>query len=526
MPTTYLEVGIERIQSHLARSRRLWARRGASEEMVRLTFTTAMAEEHGIPLDQLLINGLNAPTRVHDAALAKDGVIHLESPNEAEGLAEARRLATTIRRRLPAAAVLLRWTTLSDGVLYESVIDDLHQEEWKEERYLPAPTEYPGARLCDECQLGVAEHRINQDRLCADCAQRRGHLNTGDPRGAWRQRTVRKRIKDHPVGFAAEWWLMDQCDVMAAVPDLTALASMGPLPSAAPRLRRRAENGNHTALIFADGNGVGALFREALRRVADTATREAASAHLSHGPAWQGGDSLDLGEVKKLSAHITGATFEALMEGTSAIRADSEDTLPVVPHINGGDDVLISVTAPRAWRFLLKYLGTLRDETNRSTEAGSPRASAEKLGVEPFTMSAAMVICHHDYPFANQVDLAEEMLRRAKSAVHGNGWSLTWADVTHDGPRADAHGVWNLDDLLSLEPLLDNLAGDTAANLIQGISGCLIDPDAGVAAQRLTHRASRLPDVRQVLDAAGIPAQPTREDLTRLADLLSVQRWW
>ena len=52
------------------------------------------------------------------------------------------------------------------------------------------------------------------------------------------------------------------------------------------------------------------------------------------------------------------ADQEALVAATSAVLRPGEVLLPVIPHVSGGDDVLLSLPAERAWAFTRIYLAS------------------------------------------------------------------------------------------------------------------------------------------------------------------------
>lgn len=531
--TTYLNLGVERVQSHLARSRHLWGRRGASETLVRLTtlpdsvMAERLAEPESLAVRKVL-EEFDGRVRPNGEALDIDGVVSLIADSEAEAKAAGRALAQQIRQQLPATTVKVSWITPSPGQNYAQQLSA--EANWEEERYLPAAVEFPLVRLCDECGSAPASEycdaRFKEDlakdqpklRLCKDCETRLEHQDR-------RWGTVAKeQSATMPKRFVAEWLLLDELNENPQGTELKAadhfqdLASMTrPAEStddseASSERRKRTTTDNHLALVFADGNGIGDLFAKLIEEAALSGSTE---------------------EVREVSEHLKSATWQALVAATKEITEETDKKLPVVPHILGGDDLLASIPADRAWEFLKVFLKELRTNLVGETSKLQPlwdRLVETRLNdpVPPVSVSAAVVICQLAYPFGNQVELAEKLLRRAKEKASGAGWSFTWVDVTQDGPD-QAHGVWTLDELLAREAALNyinqpgGLTNSGAQALGQAIGRSALDP----AQQRLKHLANRMPEVQAFLDHLGIdPNKATQENLAVARETLSIGRWW
>ncbi|RLP10059.1 Cas10/Cmr2 second palm domain-containing protein [Propionibacterium australiense] len=517
--TTYATVGLQRIQTYLARSRSLWGRRGASEELVQLT---ALPEKSSPdrPADTELtvtkILGCHPGVEINPEGLDIDGVVSLCSKpgaaTDAKQVVEAATaLAAKIRERLPG--VTIKISHIQSDKSYAELSRNL--DSWSSMTWYPLATEFPAARLCDECRLDPAagifkDHDDKELRLCNDCSSHHGAEDR------WRKRTLTSHSKaddrtgDIPTRFTTEGWLLRR---LRAAPEYEGLTfsehfeDLGQLGALQPdntrggnQLRGRTHEGNHTALIFADGNGMGALFNDLLTNAADHA-----------------GDGDSTKDVREVSKTIKKGTSEALLEATKQILASGEKVCPVVPHINGGDDVLVSVTAPRAWRFLRSFLDILK---------GSLTELSEKHG-QPLSMSAGMVICKAEYPFANQVELAEVLMRNAKSAVHGKDWSFAWLDVTHDGLDPNTHDPWTLDRLSRCEKALRHLRSDMTAHgetaLVRALAG-----DRDSRGTLLDHLTCRMPEVKTLLRLLHVsdPKGITDEQTTLINDLISIGRWW
>ena len=126
--TCFASIGVSQIQGYLARSRRLWGRRGASDMLAYLTDTSGAAdriEERSFETAGEILQGFPGVT-VNDDAVDVDSVLNIrgEDPGEVRKAAEA--LALNIKLHLPAAHV---HTTFREAAGYGDVIraeDDDH----------------------------------------------------------------------------------------------------------------------------------------------------------------------------------------------------------------------------------------------------------------------------------------------------------------------------------------------------------------------------------------------------------------
>ncbi|MGH3168985.1 MAG: Cas10/Cmr2 second palm domain-containing protein [Trebonia sp.] len=250
------------------------------------------------------------------------------------------------------------------------------------------------------------------------------------------------------------------------------------------------------ATVYADGNAIGALFD----RIA------------GHG---------DPRLKERASEAISKATREALRAATDAVLgADRGEPLPVIPHIVGGDDLLVSVVADRAWRFTIAYLDAFG--TRAREIPGAPR---ELFDPVPPTASAGLVLAHAKFPFRRAAELAADRLRAAKREFRGASPAIAWLDVTRDGerPPADRH-AWTLENLCGLDGALAALRTDVEPSGRAVLERLVDVTQPAVSLARLREHARRL-------DRAGVvepflagpdPAAAT----ARMADALSVARWW
>lgn len=492
--TTFVTVAVQRIQTHLSRSRHLWGRRGASEELVRLTLIPESDHlPEGLAAKDLVVQKVCQQVGVKTCrdAVDIDGVVVFEHDDHDKVLRAGRALAQEIRASLPASQVSVSWAT---GATYAATLGDDLTELGQEEIYYPSVADYPPSALCAECGTSPVVERISrpgdtQIRVCADCATRsRQNWRGRSLNGSSRPRSALVKGRS-PSRFTSEWWLLDQVSTdeqpLTAVDDFEGLAKLGGTDRGNP-----AHSDNHLALIFADGNGLGAMFVKA------------------RAAAQSSGCTLDM---KSLSADIKFVTGGAILTAAKAVLSNADVQLPVVPHILGGDDVLVSLPASRAWPFLRAFLSTMRTGFQKYSEAAP-------------SVSAGMVICHRDYPIANQVELAETLLLSAKRHVAGRDWSFLWADVTAEGPIPPLRTPWKLSDLDARADALDMLNGIPKSSK-QRLQEILSHVDANIARQLLDHQAARMDGAASFLSKLHLSDD---NEIRRavITDSLSIGRWW
>lgn len=513
---TYLDVAAVRIQAYLGRSRHLWGRRGASAVLTEMSKTTEIER-----LAAIWSTELGTTVTPNAEAPEVDGVISLTLADPAS----AERVATTVAKWLSAVLPGIHLVArLSGGMGYvrsratEGAVTPIL--EW-----LPAQLEYPPTRLCKECgqDAAVATLQIGDQQLpaCADCAARRTwtehewSVRQGPTR---RPAVVRRNLAgggkpDQWVDlgtFTVENRLLDAFGVEAAVGDFAELAALG-----------RHRQGNHLATVAADGNALGVFFKAAERTVTEREQRGEATPE-------------DRTVLASLSQAVAATTWDALRVATSAVfDASAGEPLPVIPHVLGGDDVLVSVTADRAWRFVRHLLTGFT-----STADGSPSllaAAATQLRLPPPTLSAGVVISHASLPFGQQVSLAGELLEQAKHAVRGQEHSVTWLDTTSEGtsPLPDRRAL-TLEQLSRWAPGLDQLTG-IPASAQHALLREVDTADPVLAQQRVRGRLRRqepavVDAVLAFLDAAGdslLAEESNAEECVRaLRGGLSLARWW
>lgn len=135
---------------------------------------------------------------------------------------------------------------------------------------------------------------------------------------------------------------------------------------------------NKTAIIHADGNGLGAMIAKF--------SSEANS------------DDELIQKYKNFSINLELATTNAFNEATKDI--DKKDIREV---ILGGDDVTVIANANVALEFVSKFLKAFEDETKKI------------MGGNELTACAGVAYCNHKYPFHYAVNLAESLCSYSKT---------------------------------------------------------------------------------------------------------------
>ncbi|MGW0359278.1 Cas10/Cmr2 second palm domain-containing protein [Nocardia nova] len=457
----FVDVSVLRVQSYLARTGDLRGFRGAS---ALVSSVTGHDEWH----DKLLPGA-----RVNDEAGDIDGVISLEIvPDHDETATDtAARVAAAVvgelRDRLPAAYLS---AVLGTGPTYVHAF--AHMKHSREQGRLlidspPATPELVLAKPCDRCLswpavARIADHSGNPtvdqtQEGCIDCLPRYADGTKGHDR-RWRPRaesTLLSALQSY------------QHETVAGFPDAYEFLA----------------DGDHLALIYADGNKVGDFIDQAARLPRGIDTRQLAPA-------------------------IQTATVTALCDGLARVWQPLPEVVPVLPHILGGDDVVLSVRAEHAWTVtttLLQRFGQLMKNTT---------AKLTRSGALPTpSMSAGIVFFHRKTPFVDVLDFAATQLRDAKSAVRGSTPSVTFLDIPADGAARPAHRpVWPLRELLDRSEALSRVAALPPARRATLLS-LLRAGRRAEAEQRIT-----LQDTTILFDVED-------EGIT-IRDQLDLARWW
>lgn len=355
----YLDVAATRIQSWLGRSSDLRGRRGASAMLTSATSRESWESQ-----------GLSAGASWNDEAGDIDGVVSL-IVNADDVQAIARICLARLRRQLPAVILEAVWHQADSYVeAYEPMRTTLSRLA-----SVPSMAEMPLAGPCQRCRAAPAQGEQieifgEMTAVCRDCALRYGHAGTTS-------------YLPPTLALALE-------GVPGKTPhDMASLAKVGhDGPGAATRV----------ALIYADGNNVGAFIRAA------------AKSKVSK---------------KEIAPAITNSTLASFRRAATA--AVVGDTVGVIPHIVGGDDLVVSVVASRAWPFLLTYLGAFSEELVRET---GDWQLPEVIALP--TVSAGIVFAHASQPLSDCIELAEKAMGRAKAL---NGPAVHCLDLVQEAPE-------------------------------------------------------------------------------------------
>lgn len=443
----FVDVSAVRIQRYLARWPNLVGRRGASALLAELT------DPDNLP------PAIAALAEANPDAADADGKLSLRLVPGADPELVARRLLEHLSSAAPAAEFQATW---AEGPDYATAYHHLHHED-RPERHLvtvPPVSTCPLARPCDACQTDPAVTTIDagpgRRRVCLDC---RARAEAGARRAGRTPRTplVEERLRS-------------TCGEPELAPDFQTLAAQAPADTKA----------NHLATVFIDGNRIGETF-----------------------------DTLPADRRAGASRALAESTFEALATATNAVqKAAGARRLPVVPHVLGGDDVLVSVPAPWSWLFVRSFLAHFETRTRDGIGAGAP-----------VTAGAGVFIAHHRHPFPRCVDATERLLRTAKRATAGRASAVAWVDHTADGEEPPpGRRPWTLEDLERRSGLLDELAATPAAGRAALLRALDADDDrlAGARARRQAERVA-LPVATRLLDDGGPQV---------LRDAIDLVRWW
>ncbi|MCX4429652.1 Cas10/Cmr2 second palm domain-containing protein [Streptomyces mirabilis] len=392
----YVDFGAVRIQQYLARTPALRGHRAASNNLARATAAASITE---------VIGDL---AEVNPEAGRADGVVSVRFPAATGGCEERvrrlqERMFTHLRAALPGAEFQSVW---GEGESYLAVYAHSLQPKVRRGQVrhdLPPSAEFPLAVPCRMCHIdpavGIEPVPDGELALCLDCSVR------NVPR--------RQAVADTR---SPEGQLLQDIGLAPAPDSFTDLAALGSVASGR----------NHLATVAVDGNAFGLFFRA----LAD-----------------EGGQDARLREAKtSISTALSLATRAALASAALELPLTVErEQLCVVPHVVGGDDVLVSLPADQAWWFTLTFLKEferlVRKETaevlDQLNEVRAGRAGLPAL--EAPTASAGVVFAHASHPLNLLVESAGMRLSEAKAAFRGRQASVQWLDITADGAQHPGH---------------------------------------------------------------------------------------
>lgn len=465
--TRYLDVAVVRIQSWLLRAPHLRGRRGASTMIREATDPDAV---------KVILTEISHLAERNDKAGHIDGVVPLKltGDDDATVARVENHVIRYLREKLPSASLMSKRFDGDDTIAAHATLATF-EHEWP-----PSVSEWVLGKQCDWCRSWPASKPATDNdnetvELCADCLLRHGYyagFATADPNGPQQPGTERDLIN--------RW--EGRSGSRARVPDyFDELAKLG-----------KSSDNTHLATIHADGNAVG-LLTSKLR------------------DQQQQGLATDF----DLPSAIEHATWTGLLTALepmnrTVLSDGGVETLPIITHLVGGDDILVSVPAHEAWPFL-DVMQTAFAEAMR--EVLVPAALHEHSP----TLSASVVFHHRTSQLSAAVDLAGELLDDAKKQHRGKRAAVAWQDITHDGPHVVQRPSISLDTLKKYWSALETLAkmgGSALATLSK-----LDRRDTLDTPQKLRQHADRLgiwSDVEPFTTGEG----------PNVSDAVGMVRWW
>lgn len=480
----YADVAAVRIQDWLARTPGLIFRRGAS---ALLSKATDPEEWKG---------RLPPMVRWNDEAGHVDGVVPLvadESVADADAPKvlqdAARQVAREMRDLMPHCPVQ---AVAGTGTSYAEAYAGMTNARREGGFLLDWPTAPPEtflAKPCDQCRQAAAvvpEVTVTRDDtidLCAECnarLQAAGRTTASEKMAPAPERRLRRALK------AAGMPVAGFSDSFAE------MASAG--------RRDRDDTPSQVALIYADGNRVGAFLSRAAAAPA--------------GP-----------KKSEIAPILENAAIGALVQAVRN-RFTGWDEPPVLPHLAGGDDLLVSVPAVDAWLFVVTLISEFGRQLAQAT-SGWPDGIRE----HPPSLSAGLIFHHKTAPFFDVVRLAGEQLLTAKKATAGRAATVAFLDLTADGSQPPpGRGP------MTLRYLDDNADRfQRTADLPDSRRTTLLDLARRDAWEEFTARLTDLPNdpLWQFAAGPGATAEGVRKALqvnrNKLADVrraLDVARHW
>ncbi|WP_411129743.1 Cas10/Cmr2 second palm domain-containing protein [Streptomyces sp. x-19] len=393
----YVDFGAVRIQQYLTRTPGLRGHRAASNSLARATADAAIQE---------VVEGL---AEVNPEAGKADGVVSLRFPMEAgdEREGRVRRLQDLVfahlRKALPGAEFHSIWGAGESYLAVHARILQPKVRHGQVRHDLPPAAEFPLAVPCRMCHtdpaVGVEPLPDGSQMLCLDCSMRNV--------------TRRQTVADDR---SPEGRLLRGIGLAPAPDEFTDLAALG----------SKASGRNHLATVAVDGNAFGVFFKA----LADEGSRD---------------EELRTAKTE-ISCALSDATRAALETATLELPLTVErEQLCVVPHVVGGDDVLVSLPADQAWWFTLTFLEEFGRLVREATAEVLDKLNKLRAGqpglpeLEPPTASAGVVFAHVRHPLNLLAESAGQRLSEAKRVFGGRQASVQWLDLTADGPEAPAH---------------------------------------------------------------------------------------
>lgn len=211
-------------------------------------------------------------------------------------------------------------------------------------------------------------------------------------------------------------------------------------PRSVQELEDRFEGLEWSAVVHADGNGIGQIMLD-FHKLADARTADRNRVYVD--------------KIRRFSLAIEESTEAAFLHAAAAAgfkRTKKSDVVPLVPLVLGGDDLTVICDGSRAVQFARAYLDAYESETAKTDRYGGiiPEIAGKALGASRLSSCAGVAVVKPHFPFFTAYRLAEGLLRSAKTVKqkvrHAAG------DASHPCSALDFHvlfdaSVVDLDDI-------------------------------------------------------------------------------
>lgn len=392
----YIDVGGSKIQTWLGRTTALGRRRGASTALAactsRATIETILREQSAVFPVGLGWNG---------EAGEISGVVSLSCPDSDDfdrsvAARVAGVIADQLRMALPELPITARY---GRAATYAAAYDgDMATRALDEGLLLDIPGlfgDHPLAKPCDLCRASAARSTpVTIDgarrQICQDCQ-------------------TRYEQQGRATAFDVERMPRSQADLLLRIAGGRGTVDFPDDFEGLAQLCRpdQGQEATQLATVFADGNRVGALIKAMLTTKGDG---------LPH-------------VVTALDAATKGA-IAAAAQAHLLFDVHGTTTVGAFVHLAGGDDVLMTVPASRAWAFVRTLCASFENEAEQAHDGRGPLT--KMLNGTP-SLSVGLVFHHDSDPFAEVLERADLLLKAAKRKTLGRSASVAFEDFDLDG---------------------------------------------------------------------------------------------
>jgi hypothetical protein len=185
------------------------------------------------------------------------------------------------------------------------------------------------------------------------------------------------------------------------------------------------ERSEWSAVVYADGNGLGEVFRNFDSLAADRSNRTYAD---------------ELRGFSDQLARCTGQAFEQTVASLRGVLPDdqmADGEPPVLPLVLGGDDVIAVCDGGIALPFAVGYLRAFEQLTAQAPQVSGPLGRSG-LGDRVAACAGVSIVKRH-YPFTSAAGLAYQLMREAKAVKRniGGPCSAISFEVLYDSTDPD-----------------------------------------------------------------------------------------